>query len=181
MDTDTEDNYMRLSKLKSLFLLMFMSVALMLTACDDMPDSADSLSTFDADGVVDAWDEITSRDELEHVSTDDGSQATSENRIEADTTSKPTEATTTVKETEADTTVKQTEAETTVKQTEAETTTKYVEPDTTMAASRLVWISATGSKYHSKNDCGNMNPKKARQMTVEEAQEQGYEPCKKCY
>ena len=42
-------------------------------------------------------------------------------------------------------------------------------------------ISATGSKYNLKNDCGNMNPKKARQMTEEEAKEQGYEPCKKCY
>ena len=144
----------------------------MLTACDDVSDSADSLSTLDADGVVDTWDEITSRDELEHVSTDEESQAISENRTEADTTSKPTEAATTVKKTEADTTVKQ---------TEAETTTKYVEPDTTTSASRLVWTSATGSKYHSKNDCGNMNPKKARQLTEEEAQEQGYEPCKKCY
>ena len=76
--------YMRVSKLKSLFLLMFMSVVLMLTACD----------------------EITSRDELEHISTDDESPATSENRTEADTTSKPTEAATTVKKTEADTTVK---------------------------------------------------------------------------
>lgn len=106
MDTDTEDNYMHVSKLKSLFLLMFMSVALLLTACDEVPDSADSLSSFDADGVVDAWDEITSRDELEHISTDDESPATSENRTEADTTSKPTEAATTVKKTEADTTVK---------------------------------------------------------------------------
>ena len=85
---------------------MFMSVALMLTACNDVQDSADSLSTLDADGVVDAWDEITSRDELEHVFTDDESPATSKNRTEADTTSKPTEAATTVKKTVADTTVK---------------------------------------------------------------------------
>ena len=129
-------------------------MALLLTACEDVPDSADSPSKFDADGVVDAWNGITSRDELENVSTDDVSQTISEKKTEEDTT---------------------------VKQTEAETTTKYAEPDTTTSDSRLVWISATGSKYHSKNDCGNMNPKKARQMTEEEAQEQGYEPCKKCY
>ena len=108
-------------------------------------------------------------------------QETSEKKTKADITSKPTEAATTVKKTEADTTVKQTEAETTVKQTETEKTTKYVETETTTATSRLVWTSATGSKYHAINDCGNMNPKKARQMTEEEAQEQGYEPCKKCY
>ena len=76
MDTATEDNYMRVSKLKSLFLLMFMSIALLLTACDDVPDSADGFSTFNADGVVDSWEEITSRDELEHVSIDDESQET---------------------------------------------------------------------------------------------------------
>ena len=106
MDTDTEDNYMRVSKLKSLFLLMFMLVALMLTACDDVPDSADGLSSLDADGVVDVWDEITSRYELEYVSIVDESQATSKNWTEPDTTSKPTEAVSTVKKTEADTTVK---------------------------------------------------------------------------
>ena len=43
----------------------------------------------------------------------------------------------------------------------------------------MVWLSATGSKYHSKNNCGNMNPDKARQVTLEEAK-RSYEPCKKC-
>ncbi|MCD8153542.1 MAG: MBL fold metallo-hydrolase [Clostridiales bacterium] len=45
----------------------------------------------------------------------------------------------------------------------------------------MVWISATGSKYHNKNNCGNMNPDKAYQMTLSDAQAAGYEACKKCY
>lgn len=46
---------------------------------------------------------------------------------------------------------------------------------------RLVWISETGSKYHNKNNCGRMNPDRAYQMTRENAEAQGYEPCKKCF
>ena len=49
------------------------------------------------------------------------------------------------------------------------------------ADSTMVWKSATGSKYHCVNDCGNMNPSKARQLTKEEAEAQGLEPCSKCY
>ncbi len=44
-----------------------------------------------------------------------------------------------------------------------------------------VWVSATGSKYHNKPDCGNMNPENARQMTRTEAEAMGLEACKKCY
>ncbi|MBR3341694.1 MAG: Ig-like domain-containing protein [Clostridiales bacterium] len=44
-----------------------------------------------------------------------------------------------------------------------------------------VWLSATGSKYHSKPNCGSMNPDKAYQVTLEYAQEHGIEPCKKCH
>ena len=43
------------------------------------------------------------------------------------------------------------------------------------------WLSATGSKYHSKNDCGNMNPNKAKQTTVEKAEKAGKERCNKCW
>lgn len=50
-------------------------------------------------------------------------------------------------------------------------------PDQTV----MVWISATGSKYHNKPDCGNMNPDKAVQMSEADAQAGGYEPCKKCF
>ena len=46
--------------------------------------------------------------------------------------------------------------------------------------SEMVWITATGKKYHSINNCGNTNPANARQITLEEAQN-NYEPCKKCY
>ena len=44
-----------------------------------------------------------------------------------------------------------------------------------------VWISATGSKYHNKNDCGTMNPSKASRVTTEEARSRGLEPCQKCF
>lgn len=45
----------------------------------------------------------------------------------------------------------------------------------------MVWISATGSKYHNKPNCGNMNPDKARQMSRSDAEDAGYDACKKCY
>ena len=44
----------------------------------------------------------------------------------------------------------------------------------------MVWISETGSKYHSINDCGRMNPEKAYQMSESEAQ-QSYGRCSKCW
>ena len=44
-----------------------------------------------------------------------------------------------------------------------------------------VWLSATGSKYHSVPDCGNMNPNTARQVSLSEAQSLEYEPCKNCH
>ncbi len=45
----------------------------------------------------------------------------------------------------------------------------------------MVWLSATGEKYHSINNCGRMNPDKARQVTLEDAKNQGFEPCSKCH
>ena len=45
----------------------------------------------------------------------------------------------------------------------------------------MVWLPATGEKYHNKNNCGRMNPDKARQVTKSEAERLGYEPCSKCY
>lgn len=44
-----------------------------------------------------------------------------------------------------------------------------------------VWISSTGKKYHSVNNCGRMNPHKAKQVTVSEAKNMGLEPCNKCF
>lgn len=45
----------------------------------------------------------------------------------------------------------------------------------------MVWLSETGSKYHSIPDCGNMNPNKAYQVSRSAAESQGYEACKKCW
>lgn len=42
----------------------------------------------------------------------------------------------------------------------------------------LVWISRTGSKYHTNPNCSNM--KGPTQLTREEAEAQGYAPCKRC-
>ena len=44
----------------------------------------------------------------------------------------------------------------------------------------MVWLSATGSKYHNKPNCGNMNPNNARQVPLSEAQ-RNYDPFKNCY
>ena len=53
--------------------------------------------------------------------------------------------------------------------------------DVTLPSGTLVWIPATGTKFHNKNNCGNMNPDKATQITVDEAQRRGYDACEKCY
>lgn len=43
------------------------------------------------------------------------------------------------------------------------------------------YLSATGSKYHRIDNCGKMNPNKARKTTVSEAEAAGYERCSKCW
>lgn len=43
----------------------------------------------------------------------------------------------------------------------------------------MVWIPQSGSKYHSRSGCSNM--KNPQQVTEEDAQNMGYEPCKRCY
>lgn len=45
---------------------------------------------------------------------------------------------------------------------------------------QMVWLSETGEKYHSINNCGRMNPNKARQVTLESAQN-SYGRCSKCW
>lgn len=52
---------------------------------------------------------------------------------------------------------------------------------TTVGNEDMVWVSGSGSKYHSRNDCGTMNPDKASQMSKYEAELKGMSPCKKCY
>ncbi|MGL4760233.1 MAG: ComEC/Rec2 family competence protein [Sarcina sp.] len=43
-----------------------------------------------------------------------------------------------------------------------------------------VWLSATGKKYHSKKNCGRMNPDSAREISLSDAKAQGFEDCSKC-
>lgn len=50
-----------------------------------------------------------------------------------------------------------------------------------LAPGTLVWLSGTGTKFHNKNNCGNMNPDKATLVTVETAVSQGRDACEKCY
>ena len=45
----------------------------------------------------------------------------------------------------------------------------------------MVWKSATGKKYHSVNDCGNMDPNKAVQITKQQAIEDGLGECSICH
>lgn len=49
------------------------------------------------------------------------------------------------------------------------------------SSGNTVWVSATGSKYHSKNNCGRMNPSKATQMTESQAISIGLGKCSKCW
>ncbi len=42
-----------------------------------------------------------------------------------------------------------------------------------------VYVSKSGSKYHSKADCSNM--KNAEKITLKEAKNRGLSPCKRCY
>lgn len=46
---------------------------------------------------------------------------------------------------------------------------------------KLVWITATGKKYHSINNCGRTDPNTARQVSKDYAEGLGLEACKKCY
>jgi hypothetical protein len=43
----------------------------------------------------------------------------------------------------------------------------------------LVYISPTGERFHTRQDCGSM--KEAIAITTAQAVDAGYEPCKKCY
>jgi len=47
------------------------------------------------------------------------------------------------------------------------------------SASDTVWVSGSGSKYHSKADCSGMED--AKEITLKEAQDDGKTACKRCY
>ena len=68
--------------------------------------------------------------------------------------------------------------ESTTASTPVENTTPEPEPVTNSAT---VWLSATGSKYHSIPNCGRMNPDNARQVSEADAIAQGYTACSKCF
>ncbi len=56
------------------------------------------------------------------------------------------------------------------------------EPQTTTqteTTSGTVWVSQSGSKYHSKSSCSGM--KDPSQISLSEAQSRGYTPCKRCH
>lgn len=55
----------------------------------------------------------------------------------------------------------------------------YDDTETSSGSGSLVWISQTGSKYHSNSSCSNMNS--PQQVSVEEAEALGLTPCRKCY
>lgn len=59
----------------------------------------------------------------------------------------------------------------------------YNYPETPASASvtDTVWLSETGEKYHSIDHCGQMNPHKARQVSLEYAVSAGYDKCEKCF
>lgn len=52
-------------------------------------------------------------------------------------------------------------------------------PTTTPVSDVMVWIPQSGSKYHSKSSCSNMEDPK--QVTKTEAINMGFEPCKRCH
>ena len=55
----------------------------------------------------------------------------------------------------------------------------YAQAPVQQASEAMVWIPNSGKKYHSSPGCSNMkNPK---QVTVSQAQDMGFDPCKKCY
>lgn len=56
-----------------------------------------------------------------------------------------------------------------------------VEPQKPQPEPTYVWLSATGSKYHSYDHCGNMNPKKARKVTLDKALSLGKTRCSNCW
>lgn len=52
-------------------------------------------------------------------------------------------------------------------------------PTPSQNQTQMVWIPKSGKKYHNNPYCSGMN--NPTQVTVEQARNQGYTPCKKCY
>ena len=63
--------------------------------------------------------------------------------------------------------------------TDIEETSKAAAATTDEEKVQMVWVASTGKKYHSHSGCSNMDS--PRQITLEEAEKQGYTACKKCH
>jgi competence protein ComEC len=48
------------------------------------------------------------------------------------------------------------------------------------APSVMVWLAASGERYHRINNCGRMNPDRATQVTLENAKSRGFTACANC-
>ena len=44
---------------------------------------------------------------------------------------------------------------------------------------QMVWVASSGTKYHSRSTCSNMNS--PRQISLDDPKQQGYTACKKCH
>ena len=53
--------------------------------------------------------------------------------------------------------------------------------DNAVSAEKTVYLSATGKCYHSKDNCGSMNPDKATKVSLSDAEAQGKTKCSKCW
>lgn len=54
-------------------------------------------------------------------------------------------------------------------------------PHPSKPVGEMVYITATGKKYHRKNKCGKTNPARTSYIPISEAESMGYSPCSKCY
>lgn len=65
-------------------------------------------------------------------------------------------------------------------QAEAEAAAQEAEAAAAQPVEQMVWLSATGDKYHRIPNCGNMNPDNARQVPLSQAESQ-HQACKNCW
>ena len=63
--------------------------------------------------------------------------------------------------------------------TTSTTTTKITTTTTRTTVGTMVWVSATGKKYHNNSSCSGM--KNPTQISLSDAQRRGLTPCKNCY
>ncbi|MBR2339093.1 MAG: hypothetical protein IKA63_06465 [Clostridia bacterium] len=76
-------------------------------------------------------------------------------------------------------TVKTTKTTQTKKSTATRPTTMQNETSSKESVEVRVWIPKTGKKYHSKPNCGTM--KNPSEVSLSEAEQRGYTPCKNCH